>query len=124
MDNVISAIAIMAKFLSPLFIIIVILNLIFCWILIRRHKQIWDSLFPDSLESGNFLGTYGDYIYDKKFDILNDKFIAQIGRLINYSSLLFKIVFGMVLFIIFVWPFLSNFLEYLFPGLAPYLSIR
>lgn len=121
MDNVISIIAIMAKFLSPVFIIIVILNLIFCWILIRRHKQVWDSLFPDSLDSGKFLNTYGDYIYDKKFDNLDDKFIAQIGRLINYSWLLFKIMFGIFLFTIFVWPFLSNFLEYLFPSWAPYL---
>lgn len=120
MDYVISIIAIMSKFILPLGGVIIILILMFCWTLRRRHKQVWDGLFPDSIESGRFLETFGNFL-DEKFEELNDKLITRIGRLINYLSWLFCIMFGIFLFTIFVWPFLSTSLKYLFPSWAPYL---
>jgi len=120
MDNVISIIAIMSKFLHPLGGIILTLILIFCWTLRRRHRQVWDSLFSNSLESGKYLKTFGRFL-DGGFKNLNDRFITRLGILISYLSWLFSIMFGIFLFTIFVWPFLSTFLEYLFPSWAPYL---
>jgi len=105
MDNVISIIAKMSEFILPLGGIILILILIFCWTLRRRHKKVWDGLFPNSLESGKYLETFGEFL-DGKFENLNDKPISQLGRLINYLSWLFSIVFGIFLFTIFVLPFL------------------